>query len=64
VKYDQTGQLTKQDKQYIIKDVTVPSGGKDLAIDWDQFPNRLPHFLYRTCYDIKGSKLARNIIEL
>lgn len=64
VEFERTGELTKSKKYYIVTDTEVLVGGTELPIDWDQHPsNRLVHFLYRVCYDVKDSKLLRNIIE-
>ena len=65
LKFEQTNHLHKQQKRYIINDNTILVGGVESDIDWDLHPdNRLPHFLYRVCYDIKDSKLARQLTEI
>lgn len=62
--YEKSLVLTCEHKDYIINDTHVLVGGTELPIDWDQQSNnRLTHFFYRTCYDFKGSKLARNMHE-
>ena len=61
--YEKTGVLTKRKINYTVTDTTVSVGGTTHDIDWDLYPdNRLVHFFYRTCYDAKDSKLAKNLI--
>ena len=65
VTYKESGILNQISKKYVVTDTKVHLTGNDLPIDWDLYPdNRLTHFFYRLCYDIKSNKLVKQLEEI
>jgi hypothetical protein len=67
IEYGNTGVLNYSPATYQLNDTQILSGGRWFNIDWmnHQDPNEyLIQYIYRVCYDWKGSKLSRNIIKI
>ena len=66
-KYISSGILDYNPKTYKLTDTKILVGGKWFDIDWEQYQgtkNYYTHYIYRVCFDIRGSKVVKNIKEV
>jgi putative methyltransferase len=65
-KYIELGILDKTVKSFELADTQIQTGGRWFDIDWNQYQgvDRQKQFIYRVCFDFKGTKISRQIKEM
>jgi hypothetical protein len=65
-KYQQSGVLELNNKEFVILDTQILIGGRWFDIDWNQMQglDRQKQYFYRACFDFRSSKIAKNIKEI